>query len=147
MASGPQFYCPVLGIDRRRGNERLGGGACHGSRYRLRHSISAVGPETPSTEKRPLGLPQEPRAGPTCFLVGAHECVLPPNPHEGSRNPARSRLRAGFSCVGQRFSRLSVRDLFLPKRRPIGSGRYDKPTPVRTTPRPMRHLRNSCGSS
>ena len=32
----------------------MGAGAYHGSRRRLRHSISAVGPETPSTKKRPL---------------------------------------------------------------------------------------------
>lgn len=31
----------------RRGNDRLGAGACHGSRRRLRHSISAVGTEVP----------------------------------------------------------------------------------------------------
>ena len=29
-------------------NDRLGAGAYHGSRRRLRHSISVVGPETPS---------------------------------------------------------------------------------------------------
>jgi hypothetical protein len=55
MAGGPPFYCPVLGKDRRRGNDRLGAGAYHGSRRRLRHSISAVGTETPSTKQRPLG--------------------------------------------------------------------------------------------
>jgi hypothetical protein len=33
----------------------LGAGAYHGSRRRLRHSISAVGTETPSTKRRPLG--------------------------------------------------------------------------------------------
>ena len=31
-------------------NDRLGAGACRGSRRRLRHSISAVGPKIPSTE-------------------------------------------------------------------------------------------------
>src|SRR6516162_5520702 len=31
-------------------NDRLGAGACHGSRRRLRHSVSVVGPETPSTK-------------------------------------------------------------------------------------------------
>src|SRR5262249_21599234 len=31
-------------------NERLGAGAYHGSRRRLRHSISAVGPKIPSTK-------------------------------------------------------------------------------------------------
>ncbi len=55
MAGGPPFYCPVLGKDRRRGNDRLGAGAYRGSRRRLRHSISVVGAETPSTKKRPLG--------------------------------------------------------------------------------------------
>jgi hypothetical protein len=55
MAGGPPFYCPVLGKDRRRGNDRLGAGDYHGSRRRLRHSISAVGTETPSTKRRPLG--------------------------------------------------------------------------------------------
>ncbi len=56
MAPGPQFYCHVLGQREGGGNERLGAGACHGCRCRLRHSVSAVGPETPNTEKRPLGL-------------------------------------------------------------------------------------------
>jgi hypothetical protein len=55
MAGGPPFYCPVLGKDRRRGNDRLGAGDYHGSRRRLRHSISAVRTETPSTKRRPLG--------------------------------------------------------------------------------------------
>jgi hypothetical protein len=32
----------------------LDAGAYYGSRRRLRHSISAVGPEIPSTKKRPL---------------------------------------------------------------------------------------------
>ena len=35
--------------------ERLGAGAYRGSRGRLRHSISAVGPKIPYTKKRPLG--------------------------------------------------------------------------------------------
>src|SRR5215471_10054039 len=35
--------------------ERLGAGAYRGSRCRLRHSISAVGPKIPYTKKRPLG--------------------------------------------------------------------------------------------
>ena len=36
-------------------NERLGAGAYRGSRCRLRHGISAVGPKIPYTKKRPLG--------------------------------------------------------------------------------------------
>jgi hypothetical protein len=35
--------------------ERLGAGAYRGSRCRLRHSISAVGPKIPYTKKRSLG--------------------------------------------------------------------------------------------
>src|SRR5262249_50740712 len=35
-------------------NDRLDAGAYHGSRRRLRHSISAVGTEIPCTKKRPL---------------------------------------------------------------------------------------------
>src|SRR5262245_44865903 len=35
-------------------NDRLDAGAYHGSRRRLRHRISVVGPETPSTKKRQL---------------------------------------------------------------------------------------------
>src|SRR5262245_24560617 len=43
------------GIARREGeNDRLGAGAYHGCRCRLRHSISVVGPETPSTKKTAL---------------------------------------------------------------------------------------------
>ena len=38
--------------------ERLGAGAYRGSRCRLRHSISAVGPKIPYTKKRPLGFHQ-----------------------------------------------------------------------------------------
>src|SRR5215472_7278946 len=55
MAGGPPFYCPVLGKTDGGENDRLGAAAYRGSRRRLRHSISAVGPETPSTKKRPLG--------------------------------------------------------------------------------------------
>ena len=56
MAGGPPSYCPVSREKTDGGeNDRLGAGACRGSRRRLRHSISAVGPETPSTKKRPLG--------------------------------------------------------------------------------------------
>src|SRR4029077_12168655 len=35
-------------LQARRENDRLGAGACHGSRRRLHHSISAVGPEVPA---------------------------------------------------------------------------------------------------
>ena len=35
-------------------NDRLGASAYHGSRRRLRHSISVIGPETPSTKKTSL---------------------------------------------------------------------------------------------
>src|SRR5215813_4139129 len=55
MVGDPPFYCPVLGKTDGGENDRLGAGAYRGSRRRLRHSISAVGPETPSTKKRPLG--------------------------------------------------------------------------------------------
>jgi hypothetical protein len=43
-----------LGTDRRRGNERLGAGVYRCFSRRLRHNISAAGPEIPS-KKRPLG--------------------------------------------------------------------------------------------
>jgi hypothetical protein len=36
----------------------LGAGVYRCFRRRLRHNISAVGPEIPSTKKRPLGTPQ-----------------------------------------------------------------------------------------
>jgi hypothetical protein len=55
MAGGPPFYCPVQGKTDGGENDRLDAGAYHRSRRRLRHSISAVGPEIPSTKKRPLG--------------------------------------------------------------------------------------------
>jgi len=60
MVGDPPFYCPVLGKTDGGENDRLGAGAYRGSRRRLRHSISAVGPETPHQEKtaaRPLNLP------------------------------------------------------------------------------------------
>ena len=58
MAGGPPFYCPVLGKTDGGENDRLGAGAYRGSRRRLRHSISADGPEIPYTKKRPVGLHQ-----------------------------------------------------------------------------------------
>src|SRR5215472_6984291 len=41
-------------------NERLGAGAYHGSRRRLRHSISAVGPKIPSTKAVKAGSFHQP---------------------------------------------------------------------------------------
>jgi hypothetical protein len=54
MAGDPLFYCLFKGKTDGGENDRLDAGAYPGSRRRLRHSISAVGPETPSTKKRPL---------------------------------------------------------------------------------------------
>src|SRR5262249_61164182 len=54
------FSCLVLGKPAGGKNARLGAGAFRGSLRRLRHSISAVGPEPPHQEKtaaRPLNLP------------------------------------------------------------------------------------------
>jgi hypothetical protein len=82
---------------------RLGAGACHRSRCRLRHSVSSVGPETPSTEKRPLRLLTPGTAsGSNVFSSRSPRVrVAPQNPHEGSRNPAHIDSGRG-SRVGQR---------------------------------------------
>jgi hypothetical protein len=90
MAAAPQFYCAVVGQTDGGGNERLGAGACHRSRCRLRHGVSAVGAETPSTEKAARARSPRVRVAPQTLMRAP--------------GPRPIRVRAGFSCVGQRFN-------------------------------------------
>jgi len=62
-------------------NERLGAGAYRGSRCRLRHGISAVGPKIPYTKKRPLGpVPFTSRQTSSHSISGCSGALLPPSP-------------------------------------------------------------------
>src|SRR5262249_5455238 len=63
--------------------ERLGACAYRGSRRRLRHSISAVGPKIPYTKKRPLGLVRfASRQRRSHQLAGSGDFLPPPPPAE-----------------------------------------------------------------
>src|SRR6516162_595624 len=79
-------------------NDRLGAGAYHGSRRRLRHSISVVGPETPSTKKRSLVAGPFHQPTRSSHWIRGYSGALPPSP-----GGAAVTLRANYTC-GWRMS-------------------------------------------
>jgi hypothetical protein len=105
-------------------NERLDAGAYRGSRCRLRHGISAVGPEIPYTKKRPLGpVPFTSRQTSSLWISGYSGNLLPPSPPAEKATARQQQARqastgdgAGdYRCCPYTRSRLSKR--FTP---PVG---------------------------
>src|SRR5260370_28698956 len=90
---GRPFYRHASGLRDGRGNDRLGAGAYHGSRRRLRHSVSVVGSETPSTKAMRPPVPF--RFGIECLTYAGEAQVA--DLYYGSANAPtrRCRRRAG----------------------------------------------------